>query len=69
MEKQLKNQLKTFIINMIGLYCLVGFIYVIINIFFREMNEDGDWSLVFVWLFMWPICFTALLIKFINDRV
>ena len=52
-----------------GLYLLVGFIYVLVNIFLREMNEDGDWSLVFVWLFVWPICFIALLIKYINDRV
>lgn len=42
-------------------YVLIGLLYVLINIFIRDIEPD-DPMLPLVWWFLWPICFVALAI-------
>jgi len=53
---------------MIGLYCLIGLVYALVNIFIRKLDVDDDWTFVFIWIFIWPICFLALIILSIKDK-
>lgn len=50
-------------------YFLIGIVYTVINGYVRKLDTDGDWSLVFVWLFLWPLAFIALIIMYISKRV
>lgn len=50
-------------------YFLVGIIYTVINGYVRKLDTDGDWGLVFVWMFLWPLAFIALGIMYISKRV
>lgn len=41
-------------------YFLIGIIYLLVNTLIRKIEVD-DWTLPFVWIFLWPFCFAALL--------
>lgn len=50
-------------------YFLIGIVYTVINGYVRKLDTDGDWGLVFVWMFLWPLAFIALGIMYISKRV
>lgn len=51
-----------------GIYLIIGLIYTLINIFIRKLDVDNDWMIVLVWWFMWPICFIAIIINYLNKK-
>lgn len=55
----------------IPIYLLTGLIYWSTNIFIRKLhtkNEPGEgWFLTPLWLFLWPLCLTALFIAELSD--
>ncbi len=53
---------------MIFWYVIIGLIYTLINGFVRKLDTEGDWMLVFVWIFMWPVAFLALFINYLVMR-
>lgn len=44
-------------------YMLIGIVYCLVNILIRKLEIEGDWAVVYVWLFLWPICFISLFIE------
>ena len=50
-------------------YFLIGIVYTFINGYVRNLDTDGDWGLPFVWLFLWPLAFIALIIMYISKRI
>lgn len=48
-------------------YFLIGIVYTVINGYVRRLQ--ADWDLTFVWLFLWPLAFIALIIMYISKRV
>lgn len=52
-----------------GLYILIGLIYTLINIFIRKLDVDGDWTFVYVWVFLWPVCFIALFLEKFKEKL
>lgn len=54
--------------NILFWYVLVGIIYTLINGFVRKLDTDGDMMIVFVWIFMWPIAFLALIIRYLITK-
>ncbi len=50
-------------------YFLIGIVYTVINGYVRKLDTDGDFTLPFVWMFLWPLAFTALGIMYISKRV
>ena len=53
---------------MIGYYILIGLIYTLINTFIRKLDTDGDWTLPFVWIFIWPVCFIGLILEQLDKK-
>lgn len=51
------------------MYFLIGFIYCIINIWFRKLDNDGDYLIIMVWFLLWPICFIALFIQLLINLI
>jgi hypothetical protein len=47
---------------MVGLYFLVGIVYVFVNGAFRGIYDDEDWQLPFAHIFLWPVCFICLIL-------
>lgn len=43
------------------IYILIGLTYTLINGLVRKLDTDGDYLLPMVWIFLWPICFVALI--------
>lgn len=54
---------------LLQMYFLVGILYVFVNGYVRRLDLDGDWSLPFVWMFLWPLCFIALFVMWIGKRI
>lgn len=50
-------------------YFLIGIVYTVINGYVRKLDTDGDFTLPFVWMFLWPLAFIALGIMYISKRV
>jgi len=50
-------------------YFLIGILYTVINGYVRKLDTEGDWGLVFCWMFLWPLAFIALGIMYISKRV
>lgn len=48
-------------------YFLIGLTYWTINVWIRKMYVEGDYTLPFVWVFFWPLCFIALAIIKIQE--
>jgi hypothetical protein len=52
-------------------YYFIGLSYWAINIFVRKLhtkNDEGEgWFLAPMWMFLWPMCFIALLIVWISN--
>lgn len=47
-------------------YFLIGTSYVLINVFIRKLHRNvtfGGELLGLVWLMLWPVCVTALIIE------
>lgn len=50
-------------------YFLVGIVYTVINGYVRKLDTEGDWGLVFCWMFLWPLAFIALCIMYIQKKI
>lgn len=47
----------------IPIYILIGIVYLLINVLIRKLDTEGDYLLPNVWMFFWPLCLLALLIR------
>lgn len=54
-------------ISISAIYIMIGIAYCVINGGIRKLDND-DWTLAFVWLFLWPLCLIALIIDKFNTR-
>lgn len=46
-------------------YFAIGIIYLLVNVLIRKMEVD-DWTITLMWIFLWPICWIALIFHMIN---
>lgn len=53
----------------IQLYLLVGLVYLLVNVLIRKIQTEDDWMLPMVWLFFWWLCFIALFIAWIQNKL
>lgn len=53
----------------IQLYLLVGLVYLLVNVLIRKIQTEDDWMLPMVWLFFWWLCFIALFIIWIQNKL
>lgn len=53
----------------VSTYILIGLLYTLVNIFIRKIDTDGDYLLVFVWMFIWPLAFTALIVDYLYNKI
>lgn len=48
-------------------YFLIGLAYWSINVHIRKIDTEGDYTLPFVWVFFFTLCFIALAIIKIQE--
>ncbi len=53
------------------IYTLVGVLYTIFNGVVRKMGHVADESpfIVFVWVFLWPVCLAGLFIEKLKNKI
>ena len=54
-------------------YTLIGMAYWAVNIFIRKLHlkndNNGAELIVLMWIFLWPICFLALIVFGVSDML
>ena len=53
-----------------GIYFLIGIVFILINGLIRKIDTDGDWTIVFfVWFLLWPLSLLSIIFTISEELI